>query len=35
MGLLFHSAYMHYPEVWWPRGGNNTAAILWSSIIGY
>jgi len=35
MGLLFHSAYMRYPEVWWPRGGNNTAAILWSSIIGY
>ena len=35
MGVLFHSAYMRYPEVWWPRGGNNTVAIIWSSIIGY
>lgn len=35
MGLLFHAAYTRYPEVWWPRGGNNTVAIIWSSIIGY
>ena len=35
MGVLFHSAYMRYPEVWWPRGGNNTVAIIWSSVIGY
>ena len=35
MGVLFHSAYTRYPEVWWPRGGNNTVAILWSSVIGY
>lgn len=35
MGMLFHSAYTRYPEVWWPRGGNNTVAILWSSAIGY
>ena len=35
MGVLFHAAYTRYPEVWWPRGGNNTAAILWSSVIGY
>ncbi len=35
MGVLFHSAYMRYPEVWWSRGGNNTVAIIWSSVIGY
>jgi hypothetical protein len=35
MGVLFHSAYLRYPEVWWPRGGNNTIAIIWSSVIGY
>ena len=35
MGLLFHHAYTRYPEVWWPRGGNNTRAIIWSSVIGY
>jgi hypothetical protein len=35
MGLLFHSAYTRYPEVWWPRGGNNTVAIVWSSVLGY
>jgi hypothetical protein len=35
MGVLFHSAYLRYPEVWWPRGGNNTVAIIWSSVIGY
>jgi hypothetical protein len=35
MGVLFHSAYTRFPEVWWPRGGNNTVAIIWSSVIGY
>ena len=35
MGVMFHSAYLRYPEVWWPRGGNNTVAIIWSSVIGY
>ena len=35
MGVLFHGAYNRHPEVWWPRGGNNTAAIIWSSLVGY
>jgi hypothetical protein len=35
MGVLFHAAYRTYPEVWWERGGNNTKAIIWSSVIGY
>ena len=36
MGYLFHSAYLRYPEVWWPpRGGNNMVPIIWSSVIGY
>ena len=35
MGLLFHDAYNRYPEVWWPRGGNNTTQIIWSSVLGY
>ena len=35
MGVMFHSAYLRYPEVWWPRGGNNTVAIIWSSVVGY
>jgi hypothetical protein len=35
MGVMFHAAYSRYPEVWWPRGGNNTIAIIWSSVIGY
>lgn len=35
MGLLFHDAYNRYPEVWWPRGGDNRAQIIWSSALGY
>jgi hypothetical protein len=35
MGVLFHGAYNTYPEVWWPRAGNESRAIVWSSIIGY
>jgi hypothetical protein len=35
MGVLFHDAYNKYPEVWWPRGGKESRAIIWSSVIGY
>jgi hypothetical protein len=35
MGVLFHAAYNRYPEVWWPRGGNNSVAIIWASALGY
>jgi hypothetical protein len=37
MGVLFHAEYYRYPEVWWPglREGKETAAIIWSSAIGY
>jgi hypothetical protein len=35
MGLLFHDAYNRYPEVWWPRGGNNRSQIIWSAVLGY
>src|SRR5215468_500979 len=38
MGVLFHSAYLRYPEVWWPgirEGRDNRGAIIWSTVIGY
>ena len=35
MGVLFHDAYNRFPEVWWPREGNERRAIIWSSALGY
>ncbi|MBV9331161.1 MAG: hypothetical protein JOZ55_06380, partial [Alphaproteobacteria bacterium] len=35
MGVLFHASYNRYPEVWRDRGGNERAAIMWSSLIGF
>ena len=35
MGVLFHSAYNKYPEVWWPaiREGKETGAIVWAAAL--
>jgi len=37
MGVLFHSAYNTYPEIWKPgvRDGKETGAIVWASVIGF
>jgi len=37
MGVMFHSAYRRYPEVWRPgiAEGSERGAIIASSIIGY
>jgi len=37
MGVLFHSAYNRYPEIWRPgiRDGADMGAIIWSSVLGY
>jgi hypothetical protein len=35
MGVLFHDRYQLYPETWWPRAGNETVPILYSSALGY
>jgi hypothetical protein len=35
MGVLFHDAYNRYPEVWWPRDGNESRPIIWSMVVGY
>ena len=35
MGVLFHDRYQTYPETWWPRAGNETMPILYSSALGY
>jgi hypothetical protein len=36
MGMLFHDAYLVYPETWWPREtGKENRAIILSSLIGY
>lgn len=37
MGVLFHGHYTDHPEVWRPGviGGNNTPAIIASSVLGY
>jgi hypothetical protein len=36
MGVLFHSAYNTFPEIWKPsiREGNEKGAIIWASLIG-
>jgi hypothetical protein len=36
MGVLFHSAYNTFPEIWKPgiRDGNEKSAIIWASLIG-
>ena len=35
MGVLFHSAYNTYPEIWKPgiREGKDTGAIIWANVI--
>lgn len=35
MGVLFHDRYQAYPETWWPRAGNETMPVLYSSALGY
>lgn len=37
MGVLFHAAYSHYPEVWRPgiAAGNEKNAIILSTVIGF
>lgn len=37
MGVLFHSAYNTYPEIWKPgiREGKEMGAIVWSSLLGF
>ncbi len=35
MGVMYHSAYLKYPEVWWRIGGSSRREIMWSSILGY
>ena len=37
MGVLFHSAYNRYPEIWRPgiRDGKDRDAIIWSVGLGY
>jgi hypothetical protein len=37
MGVLFHSAYNRYPEIWRPgiRDGADRGAIIWSAVLGY
>ncbi len=35
MGMLFHDRYQVYPETWWPRAGNETMPILYSTALGY
>lgn len=35
MGVLFHDAYLRYPEVWWPREGRESRAIIASMLVGY
>jgi hypothetical protein len=37
MGVLFHSRYMTYPEVWWPqfREKGDSRAIIYSSALAY
>jgi hypothetical protein len=37
MGVLFHSAYNRYPEVWREgvREGRSRSAILWAVALGY
>ena len=35
MGMLFHERYQLTPETWWPRDGNETTAIIYSTALGY
>jgi len=35
MGSLFHDRYQATPETWWPRAGNETMPILYSTALGY
>ncbi|MEI9930603.1 MAG: hypothetical protein WDM89_08645 [Rhizomicrobium sp.] len=35
MGQLFHERYQRFPETWWPRAGNETMPILYSTALGY
>ncbi|MDE1939935.1 MAG: hypothetical protein KGI68_13020 [Alphaproteobacteria bacterium] len=37
MGVLFHSAYNTYPEIWRPgiRAGADKGAIVWASALGF
>jgi hypothetical protein len=37
MGVLFHTEYNRYPEVWWPgiREGKESGPIIWASALGY
>jgi hypothetical protein len=35
MGVLFHDRYQRHPETWWPRAGNETMPIVYSSALGY
>ena len=37
MGVLFHTRYNTYPEVWWPelRGGKDRKGIIWATGLGY
>ena len=35
MGMLFHDRYQVHPETWWPRAGNETMPILYSTALGY
>jgi len=35
MGTLFHGRYQRTPDTWWPRAGNETMPILYSTALGY
>jgi len=34
-GVLHHDRYQRYPETWWPRAGNETMPILYSTALGF
>ena len=34
MGVLFHSAYNKYPEVWRPQAERKTS-LIWASVLGF
>jgi hypothetical protein len=34
MGVLFHDRHQRYPQTWWPREGNETMPIVYSSALG-
>ncbi|HVV64535.1 MAG TPA: hypothetical protein VHC42_03635 [Rhizomicrobium sp.] len=35
MGVLHHDRYGAYPETWWPRDGNDSKPIVYSTALGF